>query len=48
MMEVIALKQLAAHVSGPGPYLEHWPKIVIFVVLVVVVAGAVAIWNRSR
>jgi hypothetical protein len=34
--------------TRPGPYLESWPKIVLFVVVVAVLGGVVAIWNRSH
>ena len=47
--EMITLKHLvAAHNGGPGPYLESWPKAVMLILLIAVVAGTVAIWNRSR
>ena len=42
---MIALKHLVvgagAFRTRPGPYLESWPKIVLF-------GGVVAIWNRSH
>ena len=34
--------------TRPGPYLESWPKIVLFVAVVAVLGGVVAIWNRSQ
>jgi hypothetical protein len=34
--------------TGPGPYMDSWPRMVMFIFLIAVVAGAVAIWNRSR
>ena len=34
--------------TRPGPYLESWPKIVLFVVVVALLGGVVAIWNRSH
>ena len=47
---MITLKHLVlgagAFRTRPGPYLESWPKIVLFVVAVL--GGVVAIWNRSR
>ena len=48
---MIALKHLVRVVPSrtrPGPYLESWPKIVLLVVVVAVLGGAVAIWNRSH
>src|SRR5690349_21713961 len=50
--EMIALKHLVLGAGAirtrPGPYLESWPKIVLFVVVVAVLGGFVAIWNRSH
>ena len=50
--EMIALKHLVLGAGAirtrPGPYLESWPKIVLFVVVVAVLGGVVAIWNRSH
>jgi uncharacterized membrane protein YdbT with pleckstrin-like domain len=34
--------------TRPGPYLESWPKIVMFVVVIAALGGVVAIWNRSH
>ena len=34
--------------TRPGPYLESWPKIVLFVVVVAVLGGVAAIWHRSH
>ena len=49
---MIALKHLVLGAGAirtrPGPYLESWPKIVLFVVVVAVLGGVVAIWNRSH
>ena len=47
--KVITLNQLAGRLhTGPGPYLESWPKIVLFFFVIALVAGTVAIWNRSH
>ena len=49
---MITLKHLAlaagAFRTTPGPDLKSWPKIVLFVVVVAVLGGAVAIGNRSH
>jgi hypothetical protein len=49
---MIALKHLVLGAGAirtrPGPYLESWPKIVLFVVVIAVLGGVVAIWNRSH
>ena len=34
--------------TGPGPYMQDRPRTVLLVFLTAVVAGSVAIWNRSR
>jgi hypothetical protein len=50
--EMIALKHLVLGAGAirtrPGPYLESWPKIILFVVVIAVLGGVVAIWNRSH
>ena len=47
--EMITLKHLmAAHNGGPGPYMANWPRTVLFIVVIAVLAGSVAIWTRSR
>lgn len=33
---------------GLGPYMDSWPKLVFFIAIIAVIAGGVAIWNRSR
>ena len=50
--EMIALEHLVvgggAIRTRSGPYLESWPKIVLFVAGIAVLGGVVAIWNRSH
>ena len=49
---MIALEHLVVGADAirtrPGPYLESWPKIVLFVVGIAVLGGVVVIWNRSH
>jgi hypothetical protein len=47
---MITLKHLMAIGvrTGPGPYMEDWPRTVLLIFLIAIVAGSVAIWNRSR
>ena len=49
---MITLKHLVLSAGAirtrPGSYLESWPKIVLFVVVVAVLGGVVAKWNRSH
>ena len=49
---MITLKHLVLGAGAirtrPGPYLESWPKIILFVVVIAVLGGVVAIWNRSH
>jgi hypothetical protein len=46
---MITLKHLVLGAGAirtrPGPYLESWPNIVLFVVVVAVLGGVVAIWT---
>ena len=42
---MITLKHLMAIGvrTGPGPYMESWPRMVMFIFLIAIAAGAVAI-----
>jgi len=33
---------------GLGPYMDNWPKLAMLLFFVAAIAGAVALWNRSR
>jgi hypothetical protein len=49
---MITLKHLVVAAGAirtrPGPYLESWPKIVLLVLVIAVLGGVVAVWNRSH
>jgi hypothetical protein len=47
---MIALKHLVAGrvPTNLGPSAENWTRTVMIFLLIVVVAGIVAMWNRSR